>query len=98
MCEFWLDDVFAKCEFIRMKLAYTNTAIKALSKMNRSTRDRIVAKIEAYAAAPQAFAKVKTLQGRDGMRLRVGDWRVIFTVEADTMTVRIVGHRSEIYD
>ena len=81
-----------------MRIAYTNTAIRTLAKMPKAERERIVAKIEAYAVAPTAFAKVKTLQGRDGMRLRVGDWRVIFTTADDVMTVVIVGHRSDIYD
>lgn len=93
-----LDDEFAICEHIRMKVAYTNTAIRVLARMPRAERERIVSKVEAYAAAPSAFAKVKTLQGRDGMRLRVGDWRVIFTLADDTMSVVIVGHRSDIYD
>lgn len=86
------------CEFIRMKISYTNTAVRRLAKMDSATRGRIVAKIEAYADDPRAFAKVKTLQGRDGMRLRVGDWRVIFTTEDETMIVHLVVHRSEIYD
>ena len=41
----------------------------------------IRAKIEAYAADPTSQANnVKKLQGRDGYRLRVGDYRVIFEV------------------
>lgn len=81
-----------------MKISYTTSAIKTLAKMDRATRARIVAKIEDYAAAPTAFAKVKTLQGRPGLRLRIGDWRVIFTANGDVMTIEKVGHRSEIYD
>jgi mRNA interferase RelE/StbE len=61
-------------------------------------RDRIVTKIEAYADNPAAFAKIKSLQGRDGLRLRVGDWRVTVASDGDTITVRQVGHRSEIYE
>lgn len=57
-----------------------------------------MAKIEAYAANPAGFAEVKSLQGRDGMRLRVGDWRVIFAIEDGTLVVEAVGHRSKIYD
>jgi mRNA interferase RelE/StbE len=41
---------------------------------------------------------VKRLKGRAGMRLRVGDWRIIFYVEGDTITVIAVGHRRDIYD
>lgn len=81
-----------------MRIAYTTTSIRTLAKMPRAERERIVAKIEAYAAAPTAFAKTKTLRGREGMRLRVGDWRVVFTTANETMTIVIVGHRSDVYD
>jgi mRNA interferase RelE/StbE len=30
-------------------------------------------------------------------KLRIGDWRVIYTVEKDTVVIRAVGHRKEIY-
>jgi len=81
-----------------MKLAYTTAAIRALKKLPQAERARIVAKIEAYASAPENFPKVKTLAGREGRRLRIGDMRVIFTVDFDTVTVTAVGHRREIYD
>jgi len=30
-------------------------------------------------------------------KLRVGDWRVIYTVEGDIMVIQGIGHRREIY-
>jgi mRNA interferase RelE/StbE len=30
-------------------------------------------------------------------KLRVGDWRVIYTVEGDVIVIRFVGHRREVY-
>jgi mRNA interferase RelE/StbE len=41
---------------------------------------------------------VKRLKGRDGARLRVGDWRIIFYTEGNTLVVVAVGHRREIYE
>jgi mRNA interferase RelE/StbE len=41
---------------------------------------------------------VKSLSGREGARLRVGDWRVIFTEDPTTIIVVAVGHRGEIYE
>ena len=41
---------------------------------------------------------VKRLKGRAGARLRVGDWRVVFYIEGDTIVVAAVGHRREVYD
>ena len=41
---------------------------------------------------------VKRLKGRAGSRLRIGDWRVIFFEERNSIVVIAVGHRREIYD
>ncbi|WP_283810350.1 type II toxin-antitoxin system RelE family toxin [Bradyrhizobium guangdongense] len=41
---------------------------------------------------------MKALKGAPGMRLRSGDWRVLFTVKGNTITIHAVGHRREIYD
>jgi mRNA interferase RelE/StbE len=46
--------------------------------MPKNTAQRIMSKIEAYAADPTSQANnVTALKGRDGVRLRVGDRRVI---------------------
>lgn len=59
-------------------ITYQRAARKALMRMPRTDAQRIMAKIEAYAADPSAQANnVTALQGRPGLRLRVGDWRVI---------------------
>jgi mRNA interferase RelE/StbE len=50
------------------------------------------------AFAETGTGDVKTLKGVAGMRLRAGDWRVLFTIEADTITIHAVGHRRDIYD
>ena len=53
-------------------------ARKALRRMPANTAQRILVKINAYAADPSSQANnVTALVGRDGIRLRVGDWRVI---------------------
>jgi len=41
---------------------------------------------------------VKALKGAAGMRLRSGDWRVLFTIKGNTITIHAVGHRRDIYD
>jgi len=41
----------------------------------------------------------KKLQGRDGWRIRVGDYRVIYHVQDDALVVLVltVGHRRDVY-
>jgi mRNA interferase RelE/StbE len=71
-------------------------AAKALRK-HRSDAGRILAKIEDYAADPRAFAdSVKALQGGGGLRLRIGDYRVIF--EETEVIVTKIGPRGSVYD
>ncbi|WP_342447830.1 type II toxin-antitoxin system RelE family toxin [Methylobacterium variabile] len=60
----------------------------------------IRAKVEQYAASPQAQANdVKALKGEPGVfRLRVGDWRVLFTEDGVVLAVIRVAPRSSTYD
>lgn len=58
---------------------------------------RIVGKIEAYAKDPASQVNsVKALKGRDGIRLRVGDWRVIMH-DGEVLDVLEIGPRGGIY-
>jgi len=61
-------------------VAYSRDALKLLSRLDRRTAARIVSKIEQFAADPEALANnVTAMKGGEGlMRLRVGDWRVIY--------------------
>jgi mRNA interferase RelE/StbE len=56
-------------------------------------------KIAQYAENPAAQARnVKALSGVDAFRLRVQDFRVVFSETADTITVLDIGPRGGIYD
>lgn len=55
-------------------------------------------KIEAYAADPASQANnIKTLRGREGIRLRVGDWRVIMH-DGEVLDILHIGPRGGVYD
>ena len=82
-------------------VTYTADAIRALAGMDRTVAKRIRAKILALARAPRApNNNVRKLTGIDGYRLRIGDWRVIYTLKHEILTVIVirVGHRREIYE
>ena len=52
----------------------------------------------AYAADPQSQANnVTALVGREGIRLRVGDWRVIMH-DGEVLDVLKIGPRGGVYD
>ncbi len=67
--------------------------------MPRPTRELIRAKIDEMALAPAESQNVKALVGRPGYRLRVGDWRVIFVIDAGRVLVRVlqIGSRGGVY-
>jgi mRNA interferase RelE/StbE len=79
-------------------ILYRPAARKALRRMPKNTAQRIMSKIEAYATDPTSQANnVTALKGRDGVRLRVGDWRVIM-IEGEVLDVLDVGPRGGIYE
>ena len=73
------------------QISYTKAAIKALRRMPANTAKLIRTKIEAYAQDPGTQANnVKSLKGREGIRLRVGDWRVVYAVQAKVLVLFVV--------
>jgi mRNA interferase RelE/StbE len=77
---------------------YTRTAATALRK--HANRAKLIqTKIRQYAGDALSQANnVKPLVGVDAKRLRVGDFRVIFTETADTITILDIGPRGGIYE
>lgn len=68
--------------------------------MPRNNADLIKLKVREVAADPTAARNVKKLKGRPGYRLRVGDWRVIFTLDNDELVLIVIeiGPRGDVYD
>jgi mRNA interferase RelE/StbE len=79
-----------------VKIAFTAAATRQWLNLSADVRRRLDAKLTAFVQTGQG--DVKRLKGRVGARLRVGDWRIVFYVEGDTVIVAAVGHRREIYD
>lgn len=81
------------------QVAYTKSALKTLRRMPANTAALIREKIEQYAADPASQANnVKALKGREGIRLRVGDWRVIMDDQGQVLAVLEIGPRGGVYD
>ena len=72
------------------KIEYTRDAFKALKALPRNLQAGIVGKIEQLAGNPVEASNVKKLAGRDGYRLRVGDWRVIYEVHGDRLVIYVL--------
>jgi mRNA interferase RelE/StbE len=80
------------------QIAYSKSALKTLRRIPANVAGTIRGKIEQYAADPTALsANVTKLQGREGYRLRVGDWRVIFDEDGNVLAILEIGPRGGIY-
>lgn len=81
------------------KVEYSHAAAKALRKAPAPVAGRVMNAVEELARDPYEMAGVKKLTAREGYRLRVGDWRILYTVHNDILTIHIldVGNRKEVY-
>ncbi|HEY3235221.1 MAG TPA: type II toxin-antitoxin system RelE/ParE family toxin [Polyangiaceae bacterium] len=81
-----------------LSIDWAPRASKERERLDATTRARVLAAIERYAET--SHGDVRRLQGTDDeYRLRVGDWRVRFSIDTATMTLKVlrVLHRREAY-
>jgi mRNA interferase RelE/StbE len=81
-------------------IAFTKQAAKTLQKIPTDVAKSIRLRIEQIADDPFAsHSNVTKLQNRDGYRLRVGDWRVIYDIQKDKVMVLVlkIGILGEVY-
>lgn len=73
-------------------------AQKQLAELPPGDYEHVRDAIRALADAPRPPG-CRKLTGRDGWRIRVGDYRVIFEIDdqARAVTVLSVGHRRDVY-
>jgi mRNA interferase RelE/StbE len=78
----------------------TKDAVKTLAKLDKPVRRRLQAAIDGLANDPRPVGVVAMKSQSGYLRLRVGDWRVIYRVEDDRLVIVVValGHRREIYE
>ena len=80
-------------------VVFARSARRDLERLEVGVARRIVARIEALAANPRPPGCVK-LQGADDLwRIRVGEYRVIYSIDNNARIVDItaVRHRSDAY-
>lgn len=77
-----------------MEVTYSATALKGLRKMPAKDRKALMQKLGTYAAT--GAGDVKKLTGQPYSRLRHGNWRAVFEIEAGILVVH-VAHRSDVY-
>jgi len=70
----------------------TLSAAKDLDVLPRDAREQLESGLHRYAMTGQGGGKA--LAGRDGFRLRLGDYRVIFDADATTILAIYIGRRT----
>ena len=64
-------------------------AVKALRRIDPQDRPRIQGAIALLGENPRPPG-AKALQGRDGLRVRVGDYRITYTIHDDVLLIAVV--------
>ena len=81
-------------------LRFSRQAQKFLEKQPSDVRNRIRTALLELAKDPLANRQIKRLTGTDALlRLRVGDFRVVFSIEQEELLILIIaiGNRGNIY-
>ncbi len=83
----------------RYRIELRPAAVRALRKLDPPVARRLQAAIALLAEDPRPPAS-RPLRGRPAWRVRVGDYRVIYTIEDDVLLIVVVtlGHRRDVYD
>lgn len=72
-------------------IIFTRQAAKDLDALDRETREKIVTALVLYAV--EGRGDVKRLTARDGFRLRVGRYRILFDEDEITILAIYIGKR-----
>jgi mRNA interferase RelE/StbE len=85
-------------DLIQYQIRILPAAEKSLSKLPKKMQLRIQGAITILANNPLPPV-AKKLIGRDSYRLRVSDYRIVYSIHENILTVKIIsiGHRREIY-
>ena len=89
-------------DIMAYKLLIKPKALKSLKSIDVKTRKLISSFLDELEACddPKSFKDVKKLKGvANGYRWRIGVYRILGTVEDNTVTITIfkIGHRRDIY-
>jgi len=79
------------------RIVLTRKALKDLENIDKETQNRIATKLKEYAQEPLKYARKLINPDIGTYRFRIGDYRVIFDVDGETIVILRVGHRQNIY-
>jgi mRNA interferase RelE/StbE len=83
----------------RYTLEFAPAAVRALSKLDKAIVGRIKAKTDELCDEPRPGSSTTLVTMPGVLRVRVGDYRVLYEIDDVNLIVRILdaGHRKDIY-
>lgn len=83
----------------KYKIEFKKSAYKELKSIPKKDIKRILNKIESLSDNPRPEG-CKKLSALERYRLRQGDYRILYSIEDDVLTVFIIkiGHRKNVYE
>ncbi|TWH03863.1 mRNA interferase RelE/StbE [Nocardioides sp. J9] len=83
----------------RYRIELTPAAARQLRKLDPPVQRRIQAAIELLADTPRPPGAKQLVGGAGELRVRTGDYRIIYEVQDDVLLVLVLalGHRREVY-
>lgn len=77
----------------------TKTAQKQLDKLPDNVSESLLVVIQSLAENPRPSG-CKKLKGREGYRVRKGDYRIIYDIFDTVLVIEIIGlgHRKDVYE
>jgi len=81
-----------------VKIEWTEGATKDLERLDKPIARRILRRLAWFSKNFQSIVP-EPLGGafKGTFKLRIGDWRAVYTVEGKVIVIQFIGHRSEIY-
>jgi mRNA interferase RelE/StbE len=80
-------------------VSLSRTAARQLDRLPLRTAETLLEAIQSLAENPRPQG-VKKLKGREGFRIRRGDYRIIYDIHDRQLVIEVVaiGHRKDIYE
>ncbi|MBS3085339.1 type II toxin-antitoxin system RelE/ParE family toxin [Candidatus Pacearchaeota archaeon] len=82
---------------MKYQIFYEKEALKELNKLETSISRRIIKKIDEM-SRNSSSCDIKKLKASNDYRLRVGDYRILFLFDKDSIKILKIGHRQQIYN
>lgn len=79
------------------QINYKRSVLKDLKKIDKVSAERIIHDLESKLTGNPEIGEALTGQFKGLYKLRVGDWRVVYSIHHESILVLRIGHRHSVY-